>query len=46
MCKHEECLKDEEHDPKECTPEHIRECHGDIGVEEHPCEAKIGGAVE
>jgi len=22
--------------PKECTPEQIKECHGD--VEEHPCE--------
>ena len=23
-------------DPKECTPEQIKECHGD--VKEHPCE--------
>jgi hypothetical protein len=22
--------------PEDCTPEQIRECHGD--VEEHPCE--------
>ena len=46
MCKHEECLKDYEHDPKECTPELIRECHGDVEVEEHSCEAKMGGDVE
>ena len=45
MCKHEECLKDERHKPEECTPEQIRECHGDIKVGEHPCEAKIGGDV-
>ena len=45
MCKHEECLKGEEHDPKGCTPEQIRECHGDIEVEEHPCGAKMGGDV-
>jgi DNA-binding transcriptional ArsR family regulator len=25
-------------DPQECTPEHIRECHGE-GAEEHPCES-------
>jgi hypothetical protein len=25
-------------DPTECSPEQIRECHGD--VEEHPCEGK------
>ena len=23
-------------DPKECTPEQIKECHGDVGC--HPCE--------
>ena len=23
--------------PEECTPEQIKECHGD--AEEHPCEA-------
>jgi hypothetical protein len=42
MCKHEKCLK--EHKPEECTPEQIRECHGE--VELHPCGAKIGGDVE
>ncbi|NQE05385.1 hypothetical protein C5S32_05905 [ANME-1 cluster archaeon GoMg1] len=35
MCKHKECLKEEEHTPEECTPDQIRECHGD--VIEHPC---------
>ena len=40
--KFEECLKDCEHDPEECTPEQIRECHGDIKVEEHRYGAKIG----
>ncbi len=24
------------HDPKECSPEQIRKCHGDVIV--HPCE--------
>jgi hypothetical protein len=33
MCK-EKCHKRK--NPKECTPEQIEECHGD--VEEHPCE--------
>jgi len=43
----EECLKDYEHDPEECTPEQIRECHGNIEVERHPCGAgKMGGNVE
>ena len=37
MCKHKECLKDVEHDPKQCTPEQISECHGDIEVEQHLC---------
>ncbi len=23
--------------PEECTPEQIRECHGDIPSKEHPC---------
>ena len=50
MCiakRFEGCLKDYEHDPKECTPEQIRECHGDIEVEEHQCEVgKIGGDMK
>ena len=33
-CTHPEKKKD----PKECTPEQIRECHGE--VKEHPCESK------
>jgi hypothetical protein len=33
MCK-EKCHKGK--NPKECTPEQIKECHGD--VKEHPCE--------
>lgn len=33
-CSHPEKKKD----PKECTPEQIRECHGE--VKEHPCESK------
>jgi DNA-binding transcriptional ArsR family regulator len=32
-CKHPE---GRQHDPSECTPEQIRECHGD--AEEHACE--------
>ena len=28
--------KEYAHDPRECTPEQIRKCHGD--VKEHPCE--------
>ena len=36
MCRHEGCLKDYEHDPVKCTPEQIRECHGDVEV--HPCK--------
>ncbi len=31
-CEHPEKLKDR---PEECTPEQIRECHGE--VTEHPC---------
>ena len=34
MCSHPEKLKGK---PSECSPEQIKECHGD--VEEHPCEA-------
>jgi hypothetical protein len=34
-CKHPEELKG---DPKECSPEQIRKCHGD--AEGHPCEPK------
>ena len=41
MCNHEECLKDYEHNPKECTPEQIREYHSDIEVEQHPAEQKL-----
>ncbi len=43
MCKKKEkCLRPEEGrgDPKECSPEQIKKCHGD--AKEHPCapEAK------
>jgi ArsR family transcriptional regulator, arsenate/arsenite/antimonite-responsive transcriptional repressor len=34
QCEHPERQQDQ---PTECTPEQIRECHGD--VEGHPCEA-------
>ena len=37
MCK-EKCHKGK--NPKECTPEQIRECHGD--VREHPCDDAKG----
>jgi DNA-binding transcriptional ArsR family regulator len=33
-CEHPEKLKSK---PEECTPEQIKECHGD---KEHPCETK------
>lgn len=36
-CTHPEKLKG---DPKECTPEQIQECHGEVG--EHPCESAEG----
>ena len=32
VCEHPEKLKDK---PGECSPEQIRECHGE--VEKHPC---------
>ena len=38
MCKKSKCCQKPEKlltSPKECSPEQIRECHGD--VEEHPC---------
>ena len=36
------CLKEEqEHKPEECTPEQIRECHGEVA--EHAC---ISGGTE
>jgi hypothetical protein len=41
-CQKPEALKGE---PEECTPEQIRECHGD--VKDHPCvdEEKKKGNV-
>ena len=38
--KKTQCEKPEQlaGEPEECTPEQIRECHGD--VKEHPCVAK------
>ena len=41
MCdKENKCEKPEnlETTPEECTPEQIKECHGD--VKEHPCTEK------
>jgi hypothetical protein len=38
MCEEKKgCQKPEElkGDPKECSPEQIRKCHGDV---EHPCD--------
>ena len=35
-CEHPEKLKTK---PENCTPEQIKECHGD---EEHPCEDEKG----
>ncbi len=46
MCKHEECLKDYEQAPEECTLKQIKECHGDIKAEDHPCRVKMGDDVE
>ena len=34
-CEKPDRLRDK---PQECTPEQIRECHGE--VKEHPCTAK------
>jgi hypothetical protein len=34
-CEHPEKLKGK---PGQCSPEQIKECHGEIA--EHPCEAK------
>jgi hypothetical protein len=39
MCEQCGCTKSEgekKTDPKQCTPEQIKECHGD--VDKHPCE--------
>jgi DNA-binding transcriptional ArsR family regulator len=41
MCCREKCgctHPEEKRDPKDCSPEQIRECHGE--VEGHPCEGK------
>jgi len=41
MCCDEKCgctHPDKKRNPQECTPEQIRECHGE--VTEHPCERK------
>jgi hypothetical protein len=37
-CRNPEKLKGE---PKDCTPEQIRECHGD--AKEHPCTGEKNG---
>jgi len=36
--KGECCHPEEKRDPQECTPEQIRECHGD--ATEHCCEGR------
>lgn len=36
-CEHPERLKGK---PEECTPEQIKECHGDTSIKEHPCVSK------
>ncbi len=36
-CKYPERLKGQ---PEECAPEQIKECHGDIPIEDHPCVSK------
>ena len=36
--RHEKCHKGK--DPRECTPEEIKECHGD--AKKHPCEKPKG----
>ena len=36
-CPKEKCCG-EKKDPKECSEEQIKKCHGD--VKEHPCEEK------
>ncbi len=36
MCKEKENICEKGKDPKTCTPEQIRECHGD--AREHCCE--------
>ena len=38
MCRREECLNDQGHDPEKCTPEQIRKCHGDAGMHPRNCE--------
>lgn len=35
ICEHPEKLKGK---PGQCSPEQIRECHGDVG--DHPCVKK------
>ena len=44
MCCRDKCECDHpKPDPKTCTPEQIRECHGDVA--EHSCEQQ-GEAAE
>ncbi len=33
------CHPEEKREPTQCTPEQIRECHGDVA--EHPCEGTL-----
>ena len=43
MCDEKKCCQKPENltgKPEECSPEQIKECHGD--VEEHPCVKETG----
>jgi len=40
MCKEKDTRCHEGKDPKKCTPEQIKKCHGDVS--EHPCEEPSG----
>ena len=33
-CEYPDRLKEK---PEECPPEQVKECHGDISIENHPC---------
>jgi hypothetical protein len=36
---HNDCIHPEDRpNPKDCTPEQVRLCHGEDAVRDHPCE--------
>ena len=37
-CDKSRCTCPEKPNPEECTPEQIRECHGEVAL--HPCESE------